>query len=139
MFVELEDELEGLLHVSELADHKVENPKDVVKVADEIEVKILRVDVEDRKIGLSLKRAQWAAEEEAAEAAGESPVKRRGGLEGEGGLLGDMASNIIQTVRQQDAPGSERPRRGANKEIDQKAADQIAMDALKDDQDKKKE
>jgi small subunit ribosomal protein S1 len=139
VFVELEDELEGLLHVSELADHKVENPKDVVKVADEIEVKILRVDVEDRKIGLSLKRAQWAAEEEAAEAAGESPVKRRGGLEGEGGLLGDMASNIIQTVRQQDAPGSERPRRGANKEIDQKAADQIAMDALKDDQDKKKE
>jgi small subunit ribosomal protein S1 len=109
VFVELEEELEGLLHVSELADHKVENPKDVVKVADEIEVKILRVDTEERKIGLSLKRAQWAAEESAAEAAGESPVKRRGGLEGEGGLLGDLASNIIQTTRQQPEKPPEPP------------------------------
>jgi predicted RNA-binding protein with RPS1 domain len=59
VFVELEDDLEGLLHISELADHKVENPQDVVQAGDEIDVKILRVDISDRKIGLSLKRAQW--------------------------------------------------------------------------------
>jgi len=61
VFVELEDGLEGLLHISELADHKVENPQDVVKPGQEVEVKILRVDTDDRKIGLSLKRAQWGA------------------------------------------------------------------------------
>jgi small subunit ribosomal protein S1 len=55
VFVELGEELEGLLHVSELADHKVEDPEDEVKVGDEIEVKILRVDTLDRKIGLSRK------------------------------------------------------------------------------------
>ncbi|MEL7473040.1 MAG: 30S ribosomal protein S1 [Planctomycetota bacterium] len=59
VFVELEDDLEGLLHISELADHKVENPQEVVKGGEEIDVKILRVDISDRKIGLSLKRAQW--------------------------------------------------------------------------------
>jgi small subunit ribosomal protein S1 len=59
VFVELEADLEGLLHISELADHKVENPQDVVKSGDEVDVKILRVDTADRKIGLSLKRAQW--------------------------------------------------------------------------------
>ncbi|MBL9032864.1 MAG: 30S ribosomal protein S1 [Phycisphaerae bacterium] len=59
VFVELESDLEGLLHISELADHKVENPQDVVKPGDEVDVKILRVDTADRKIGLSLKRAQW--------------------------------------------------------------------------------
>ncbi|MDX2017059.1 MAG: 30S ribosomal protein S1 [Planctomycetota bacterium] len=59
VFVELESDLEGLLHISELADHKVENPQDVVKQNDEVDVKILRVDKNDRKIGLSLKRAQW--------------------------------------------------------------------------------
>ena len=59
VFVELEEDLEGLLHISELADHKVENPQDVVKAGEEIDVKILRVDIQDRKIGLSLKRAQW--------------------------------------------------------------------------------
>jgi small subunit ribosomal protein S1 len=65
-FVELEPDLEGLLHISELADHKIKKPQDVVKVGDEVEVKILKVDSESRKIGLSLRRAQWAAEEHAA-------------------------------------------------------------------------
>ena len=99
VFVELEEELEGLLHVSELADHKVENPKDVVKVGDEIEVKILRVDTDERKIGLSLKRAQWAAESTEPTEPGQEPVRRRGGLEGGSQLFGD---NIIQTVRQDE-------------------------------------
>ena len=63
VFVGLEDGLEGLLHISELADHKVENPEDVVKVGDEIEVKILRVDTDERKIGLSRKRVEWAEDD----------------------------------------------------------------------------
>ena len=62
-FVELETDLEGLLHISELADHKIDKPQDIVNVGDEIEVKILKVDSEARKIGLSLRRVQWAAEE----------------------------------------------------------------------------
>ncbi len=62
VFVGLEDGLEGLLHISELADHKVENPEDIVKLGDEIEVKILRVDPDERKIGLSRKRVEWAEE-----------------------------------------------------------------------------
>ena len=99
VFVELEDELEGLLHVSELADHKVENPRDVVKVGDEVEVKILRVDTEDRKIGLSLKRAQWAAEE-GGEAPGGEVAPRRGGLEGQSGPL--IGTEFIDTVRRED-------------------------------------
>lgn len=60
-FVELEPELEGLLHISELADHKIDKPQDVVKPGDDVEVKILKVDPEARKIGLSLRRVQWAA------------------------------------------------------------------------------
>ncbi len=88
VFVELEPDLEGLLHISELADHKVENPKDVVEADQEIEVKILRVDPESRKIGLSLRRVRWAAQErEQAEApdkdtAGQEKLERRGGLDG---------------------------------------------------------
>jgi small subunit ribosomal protein S1 len=65
-FVELEPDLEGLLHISELADHKIEKPQDVVKVGDEVEVKILKVDSENRKIGLSLRRVQWSSEEQTA-------------------------------------------------------------------------
>jgi small subunit ribosomal protein S1 len=68
-FVELEPDLEGLLHISELADHKIDKPQDIVKVGDEVEIKILKVDTDSRKIGLSLRRVQWAAEEQAAESA----------------------------------------------------------------------
>jgi small subunit ribosomal protein S1 len=53
-FVELEDNLEGLLHISELSEDKVKNPEDVVKVGDTVDVRILRVDATDRKIGLTL-------------------------------------------------------------------------------------
>jgi small subunit ribosomal protein S1 len=70
-FVELEDELEGLLHISELADHKIEKPQDVVEPGQEVEVKILKVDTEARKIGLSLRRVQWAAEDQAKSADGD--------------------------------------------------------------------
>ena len=55
VFVELQPGLEGLLHISELSDDKIESPEDLVKVGDEIEVKVLRVDTKDRKIGLSRK------------------------------------------------------------------------------------
>ena len=84
VFVELENNLEGLLHISELSDQKVENPQDVVKAGDEIDVKILRVDITDRKIGLSLKRAQWGD----TSASGDDYESGSGG----GGGMGDMPS-----------------------------------------------
>jgi small subunit ribosomal protein S1 len=85
VFVELEQELEGLLHISELADHKVENPQDVVKAGDEIDVKILRVDKADRKIGLSLKRAQWG-DTSGAEGGGKERPDRGGPAPTRGGM-----------------------------------------------------
>jgi small subunit ribosomal protein S1 len=93
VFVELEDDLEGLLHISELADHKVENPQDVVKAGEEIDVKILRVDVSDRKIGLSLKRAQWGDASgggESYESRGDGPS--RGGMDEHGSMGTDKIS-----------------------------------------------
>jgi small subunit ribosomal protein S1 len=101
VFVGLEDGLEGLLHISELADHKVENPEDVVKVGDEIEVKILRVDADERKIGLSRKRVEWAEDdlsmtEEALAATGMSigSTELKGGVGSGSGPLFKSASEI---------------------------------------------
>jgi len=84
VFVELEDDLEGLLHVSELADHKVEDPHAEVEVGQRILVKILRVDPVERKIGLSKKRAEWSVEQDAEAGSSEAPKARRGGLDGVG-------------------------------------------------------
>jgi len=52
-FVELDDNLEGLCHISELSDERVAKPEDVVQVGQEMDFKILRIDSESKKIGLS--------------------------------------------------------------------------------------
>jgi small subunit ribosomal protein S1 len=105
VFVGLENGLEGLLHISELADHKVENPEEIVKVGEVIEVKVLRVDAEERKIGLSRKRVEWAEDAEGGEPAGapshpEKPgptvdeSELKGGVGGESGPLFKHPSEV---------------------------------------------
>jgi small subunit ribosomal protein S1 len=132
VFVELEQDLEGLLHISELADHKVDDPEDIVKVGQEIEVKILRVDAEERKIGLSLKRAQWAAEDGVPGETPSEPVRRRGGLGADTGLLGTMEDKkpIIPATR--PSAEAEGPPGRRDQPVDREAADKIALEALGD-------
>lgn len=56
-FVELGDNLEGLCHISELSDERVNKPEDAVELGQEMEFKVLRIDAENRKIGLSARAA----------------------------------------------------------------------------------
>jgi small subunit ribosomal protein S1 len=56
-FVALEPGVEGLVHVSELRDERVDNPRDVVKEGEEVEVKVIDMDVDARKISLSIRAA----------------------------------------------------------------------------------
>jgi len=102
VFIGLENGLEGLLHISELADHKVENPEEIVQVGEQIEVKILRVDPEERKIGLSRKRVEWAEEAEAqaagAQAVGSSASQGPPPAELKGGV-GSSSGPLIQPIQ----------------------------------------
>ena len=107
VFVGLEDGLEGLLHISELAEHKVENPEDVVKVGEEIEVKILRVDADERKIGLSRKRVEWgeeeSREEESGNGAAAAPAELKGGVGSTSGPLFKPASQKQEATSAESA------------------------------------
>ncbi len=91
-FVKLEPGVEGLVHISELANHRVYQVTNVVKEGQEVQVKVLGVDGQEQRINLSLKQAQAAPppEPEAAEAeeaADEPPPepripRRKGPLKG---------------------------------------------------------
>jgi len=117
VFVELEQDLEGLLHVSELTDRKIEDPHDEVEIGQDIEVKILRVDATDRKIGLSKKRADWAADgggDEAGDGSRGVPKQRRGGLHGAGEETTDIISSTavldgLTAGKSTDQEGQETP------------------------------
>jgi len=55
-FVELEEGIEGLIYVSEIADHRIEKPADVLKVGDKVRAEILSIEPKERRIGLSIKQ-----------------------------------------------------------------------------------
>src|SRR5436190_17704673 len=57
-FVEIMDGVEGLVHISELANHHVENPREVVQPGDEVRVKVLEIDSERRRLSQSVKRVE---------------------------------------------------------------------------------
>jgi small subunit ribosomal protein S1 len=57
-FVEIMDGVEGLVHISELANHHVENPREVVQPGDVVRVKVLEIDSERRRLSLSVKRVE---------------------------------------------------------------------------------
>ena len=61
-FVELEEGIEGLVHVSEISREKVEKPSDVLKVGDTLSAVVLHIDPHDRRIGLSIKLLKDKAE-----------------------------------------------------------------------------
>ncbi|MCA8981811.1 MAG: S1 RNA-binding domain-containing protein, partial [Planctomycetes bacterium] len=62
-FVKLEDDLEGLLHISELSDHKIESPEEIIRPGMKCEVRVIRVDIDERKIGLTFVHADFEENE----------------------------------------------------------------------------
>jgi ribosomal protein S1 len=79
-FVELQEGVEGLIHVSEMKSERVEDPRSVVKEGDVVKAEVITVDPQDRRIGLSMKtvtgreETEGAAEYMAAERQAHRPV-----------------------------------------------------------------
>jgi small subunit ribosomal protein S1 len=91
-FVEIMDGVEGLVHISELAHHHVENPREVVEPGQEVKVKILEIDSERRRLSLSVKRVE----------ANQVPLRDAGGAgAGEPGDAGDL-ENVPELGLSQD-------------------------------------
>jgi small subunit ribosomal protein S1 len=100
VFVELGEGLEGLCHISELADERVEKPEDVVQLGQELDFKILRIENDGQKIGLSAR----------AVGKGEEPVvdTRQFSTEAKGGMasLGELA-NLMKGGTPEEEPRAE--------------------------------
>ncbi|HET8822573.1 MAG TPA: S1 RNA-binding domain-containing protein, partial [Thermoleophilaceae bacterium] len=82
-FVEIMDGVEGLVHISELAHHHVENPREIVEPGQDVRVKILEIDSERRRLSLSVKRVeeQLPHIRSAAEAGAAAAAEAGGGEE----------------------------------------------------------
>ncbi len=63
-FVEIEEGVEGLVHISEISSERVRKPSDVLKVSDRVQAVILKVDEENKKMSLSIKEAEGQVTED---------------------------------------------------------------------------
>jgi small subunit ribosomal protein S1 len=68
-FIELPDKLEGLVHISQISEERVEKIKNVLKLGDEVTARVIKIDPHERRIGLSIKAAHYSAEQLEAEKA----------------------------------------------------------------------
>ncbi|WXJ87355.1 4-hydroxy-3-methylbut-2-enyl diphosphate reductase [Moorella humiferrea] len=94
-FVEVEPGIEGLVHISQLADRHVEKPEDVVKVGDVIPVKVLGVDQEAQRMSLSLRQALRDRAKKQPKQAEKSPEPQ----EESGVKLGDLFGELFEEVK----------------------------------------
>ena len=56
-FAKIDNTIEGLIHISEMADYRISHPKEIVQEGDEVQVRIIKVDPQNRRVGLSLRQA----------------------------------------------------------------------------------
>ena len=61
-FIQLKDDIDGLVHISQISEDRVEKVKDVLKVGQEVEARVIKVDKAERRIGLSVKAANYSEE-----------------------------------------------------------------------------
>ena len=95
-FVELEDGVDGLVHISQISDQRIEKVKDALDVGQDVEARVVKVDRGERRIGLSI-RAMTMTDDEVraleAEASGEPvPVKTASASSGNGGNFGGLSA-----------------------------------------------
>lgn len=92
-FVELEKGIEGLIHVSEISDERIDDPRSVLKPGQEVKAEIISIDQAERKIGLSMRAANRSAElAEAQGYSGSAP----------GATLGDVFRNKLKGLQKHD-------------------------------------
>ena len=68
-FVELDNDIDGLVHISQISEERVEKIKDVLNEGDEVEARVVKIDKEERRIGLSIKAANYSEADLAKERA----------------------------------------------------------------------
>ena len=95
-FIELSHKIDGLIHISQISNERVERVKDVLKLGDEVEARVIKIDKDERRIGLSIKAVKEDFTEAQLKAVGdEVSIALDGAMVGMGDAFDD-ALNIIQ-------------------------------------------
>lgn len=95
VFVELEEGIEGLIHISELSEDRINHPEEVVKPGEKLNVKVIKCDPRSRKIGLSIREFHQDVEKQEVR-------KYMGSGEESLGTMGDLLSHALKQYEEQE-------------------------------------
>lgn len=104
-------DMEGLIHISELSDKRVDHPKEILKVGDRVALRILRIEEENRRIGLSMRRVdspQYADQDWKSLAQDLDVVSSSSG-EALGDIVGEISHTLSEAAPEESAPVEESP------------------------------
>ena len=135
-FVEILEGVEGLVHISELAQHHVENPREIIQPGDDVKVKILEIDSERRRLSLSIKRVEGQVlPQRDTMAPSETPDGGAGDLDNvpELGLSEDVFSNAPEAEAPAEARGCRARLGGEGGEEEPAAPDAAVEEAASED------
>jgi len=102
VFVELEKGWDGLVHISEISEKRISSPSDLIKEEQEVKVKIIKLDNQERKIGLSIKQAQtYGGEKDKEKEKGkkEPITQQNNGKTTLGDVFGETFSNLLNNMK----------------------------------------
>jgi len=111
-------DMEGLIHISELSDKRVDHPKEILKVGDRVALRILRIEEENRRIGLSMRRVdspQYADQDWKSLAQDLDVVSSSSG-EALGDIVGEISQSVSAAAPEESAPAEESPVEAAPEE-----------------------
>jgi small subunit ribosomal protein S1 len=75
--VELKDNIDGLVHISQISEDRIEKVKDVLKPDQAVTARVIKIDREERRLGLSIKAANYSSDQLAAETATYDALNRQ--------------------------------------------------------------
>ncbi|HCJ12093.1 MAG: 30S ribosomal protein S1 [Verrucomicrobia bacterium GWF2_51_19] len=91
-FIELKENIDGLVHISQISEEHVERVKDILKVGEEVEARVIKIDKDDRRIGLSVKAAAYDESKLAEEVKAFDRLSKTQDLTSLGDILDEFAN-----------------------------------------------
>ena len=89
-FIELEKGWDGLVHISEISNQRISSPSEVLKEGEEVKVKVIKLDDQERKIGLSIKQASQEEEKDYASSNGKITL---------GDMVGGKLTDFLNSLK----------------------------------------
>jgi small subunit ribosomal protein S1 len=121
-FIELSHKIDGLIHISQMSNDRVEKVKDILSLGSDVEARVIKIDKDDRRIGLSIKALTEPAQQEEEQAAEQQPQRapsgKSSGGRGQGGdssmrpgadmvAMGDVIGDSLASLNVAEMPASD--------------------------------